>query len=379
MKRPTETARRRGSALLVVLIAAFGVSALLITVSRAASQRSFTAQRMARRVRAQSIAEAGVSRGYQLLAGDFRLRTNAVLIAETAYGGGTYEVSSQPVGDAEAVLTGRAVYRNVEQTVVLDLHRREIGVPDSGEEAYTFAILADGEISWTGCGVFQGHSTVHANDAFKQAGCGELNADISSSVSIVLKGNSGEIDGDATAPSVSGKTGKITGTLTEQAVPNIPLPEIDLVPYFNRADAYGEVYDGRVTISGNAAPAGGVMWVNGDLQISGPGVLEGCFIATGDIHVAGSGPQHKVASYPAFVSRDGDIKISGCGDYEGLIYARIGAIEVTGSCSITGSIICGGDFKKAGSSTVFGYVRSVPVAPDSTPTDGVLCVSAWQK
>jgi hypothetical protein len=282
------------------------------------------------------------------------------------------------VGEEAAVIKSKGTYQTVSETVVLDVHLFG-GSGPGGSSAFGFAVLADGEISWTGSGVFNGGSSIHANGLFTQAGCGELNAQVTSSTRVTLKGESGFIDGDVTAPEVTGKTDKITGTHTESSLGRVELPELDLMPYYNEALANGQVYEGSRTLSHAFTPPGGIMWVNGDLTISGPDDITGCFIATGDIHCSGSGNHHKVDSYPGFVSRDGSIKFSGSGRYEGLVYARIGDIEIVGSGIFDGAIMCGGDFKKAGVSTLFNYWVSVPVAPNTLPTEGMLCVSAWQK
>ena len=81
--------------------------------------------------------------------------------------------------------------------------------PES-DNPFGYAVLADGKVAWTGCGVFGSNSSVHANSQFKQSGSGELNALVTSSLEVVLNGSSGQIDGDVTAPDVSGKTNKIT-------------------------------------------------------------------------------------------------------------------------------------------------------------------------
>lgn len=378
MPRYTIQRRRDGSGFITTVIVTFMVTGLLSVVVRGSAHRAFMAQKLADRTRAQAIAEAGVSRAYALLAQDFDLRTNDAAFPPTEYGGGCYDVTVIAIGEDLAVIQSTAEHDSTEETAILDV-RWQGGSASEGGPAYECAILAAGQISWTGCGVFTGDSRVHGNGLFKQAGSGELNAWVTSSDEVTLNGNSGEIDGDVTAPDVSGKTSKVTGTITETAVDEIAIPQIDLVPYYNEALAHGEVYEGDRTISGSFSPAGGIMWVNGNLQISGSGNLTGCFIATGDIHVSGSGTHAKMSGYPGFVSRDGSIKFSGSSTREGLVYARIGSVEITGSGSLTGSIICGGDFKKAGCSTIVNYVDSTPVAPNAAPGDGVLCVQAWQR
>jgi hypothetical protein len=376
--QPTKD-RRTGNALVTVLGVVSVVSAFLIMTVGASLNSAHRARKLSDRIQAQAIAEAGACDSYIRLQTDFTLRTNAVAFPLTDYRGGTYDVAVTAVGDEHAVIESVGCYAGITETVILDTkmltRETEVVVPS----AYGYAILVDGTIRWQGCGVFGGDSRVHGNDQFTQSGCGELNADCTSHVGVRLNGKSGEIDGDVAAPWVKGKTGKITGTITKAPVDVVPVPEIDLVPYYNHALANNEVHNGSQTLSGSYDPVGGIMWVNGDLHLSGSATRTGCFIATGDIKLSGSAGQRKVADYPGFLSRDGAIKLSGSGDYEGLIYARIGDIEITGGGSLTGSIICGGNFKKAGSSTVISYVESVPVAPTEVASEGILCISAWQK
>ena len=121
------------------------------------------------------------------------------------------------------------------------------------------------------------------------------------------------------------------------------------------------------------------MWVNGDLKISGSGNLIGCFIATGNINISGSGDQIKVASYPALVSRDGSIDISGSQTFHGLIYTRTGAFSKSGSGQVVGSIICGGNFTASGSWRVLTYEDSTPIAPGQGGSQVAVYPAAWQK
>ena len=370
--------KRRGAGLLGVLIVTVSVSAALVAVAKMAGQRAFVARQLADRTRAHAIAETGVSKAYAALSADFEARTNTTPSAPISYGGGSYRIQYEPVGEDGVVIksTGRRNGQEVE--VIVDARMHNL-LSEPQRVAYSHSILVDGDISWTGCGVFNSNSTIHANGAIKQAGCGELDANLTACVSVTLKGNSGFVDGDVTAPEVKGKTSKVYGTITETDVAEVPIPVLELTPYYLEALAHGEVYEGSQTISHAFSPDGGIMWVNGNLSINGSEAVSGCFIATGDIKVSGTVTHTKAQSYPGFVSRDGDIKFSGSGTWEGLVYTRIGHVEIVGGGGLTGSIICGGDFKKAGSSTIFDYVESVPVAPNDVSSDGILCISAWQK
>ena len=375
---PTRWGNRDGGAMLVVLTLTMVVSGLLLLMEKNAMQRAFMANRLTAHIRASAIAETGATEAYAALASNFGLASNDTAFPAVEYDGGTYDVTVLLVDEVNASITSVGDFNGILETVTLDV-RKEDSSLFAPEDAYTYAVFADGAMAWTGVADVSGGAPVHANGQFTQSGSGDLNTDVSSSVGVHLNGNSGEINGDVTAPTVSGNTGKVTGTITEEAVPTIGMPEIDLAPYYNEALANGEVYDGDQTISSSFSPSGGVMWVNGDLHLSGSGTFTGCFIATGDLMMSGSPDHTKVDEYPGFMSRDGDIKVTGSGSYEGLLYARIGDVEITGAGSVAGSVMAGGTFKKTSILTSINYVESVPVAPHEVVMDGVLCVSAWQQ
>jgi hypothetical protein len=364
-----------------VLVVILSVTALVGTMVSAGIQRAFAARRLSDRTRAQAIAEAGANKAYSVLAANFDQRTNAAAFPAESYGGGRFVLNVTPVGTGTAVINSTGQFNNVSESVILDVTRDGVGSPgwSGDEDPYKHTIVANGKVTWTGVGQFVGPGTVYANSDFKQAGSGELNADCFSFTDFVLNGASGLIDGDVYAPDVDGKTNKVTGTVYEQSVPRVGMPEIDLTPYYNHAKANGQVRTGSLTISGSYTPAGGVFWVEGNLTLTGNGTLTGCFIATGDIKAAGGTTQVKVGDLPALVSRDGDITIGGGGIYEGLIFARIGDINVVGGCEVTGSLICGGNFIKHGESSIFASQPYKPVPPGGDPVIAEHTASVWQK
>ena len=374
--------RRRGAALVSVIATVFVTSAILAVTVSASAQRAFMARRLSNRIHAATIAESGANHAYSVLVTNFEARHNAENFPSQSFAGGYYSVGVFPIGDNMAVIHSTGTYKGVEGHVILDIKDFGEDTPGSpgGGPAYGLVILAGGTVTWQGASQFINGGLVHGNQAFTQGGSGYLDGNIASTVSIRINGSSGYIGGDAMSPVVSGHTDNIHGTIYRQTTPAIAIPQIDLTPYYNHAVANGEVRSGKVTINSDYVVKGGVMWIDGSLTISGTANVTGCFIATGDIDITGSGNQIKVAGYPSFVSRDGDIKIAGSGNWHGLMYARLGDIDFTGGGTVTGSIICGGDFKKAGGSTVFAYEKSTPVAPgeDGTQT-GIIVATAWQK
>ena len=261
------------------------------------------------------------------------------------------------------------------------------GVPQA-VGAYTYAIVSGGKMGWSGSGTLNvGGGKIHANGQFKMTGSKLVIGNISSRVKIWLTGST-KITGNAAAPAIKADGGAITGTTTVGLVPPVTIPDIDLTPYYNQALANGQVYNAstyHLSGSSDITVPGGVLWVNGNFKFSGSGKLIGCFIATGNIDYSGSGDQIKVADYPAFVARDGTIDISGSGKSHGLIYAKTGGFDKSGSGDHIGSIIVNGDFDASGSWNALTYENSTPVPPTGGGGGGSevfsdrVSVIAWQK
>lgn len=371
---------RSGVALITVLIVAMSMAALVAVLAAAGLHRLIAARILGDTIRAKSIAEAGVAHAYLILSTNFESRGGAAMFPETSYGGGTYDVSVVPVGDNGAVITSTGSYNSVVEVAVADVERPASDALSLDLGAYEFMIAVGQDITWTGGGIFHGSGVlVHANGEFRQSGSGVLNSDIESSISVELKGNAGAINGNVFAPEVAGKTGKVSGSIVTTNVPMLGMPDLDLTPFYIYALNHGAVHEGSLTLSGSYSCPGGILWVNGDLTVAGNGTMTGCFIATGDIKVTGGSTFIKVSDYPALVSRDGDIKATGGGDYRSLIYARIGNVEIGGGGAVRGSIVCGGNFKKSGGSTDFYYENVLPVPPYEEDGNAHLALSAWQR
>lgn len=376
-QRTTQQRNRAGGGMIAVLIVIFVGSALVAGMSNLSSQRAHMARRLADEVRAESIAEAGIGNAYGALSADFNVRTNADAFPPTDFDGGTYDVTVTPIGDDGAVI--QSVGRRGAATVTIKVDTRLHQLTSDDEPtAYGYAMLADETITWTGGGDFQGRGSMHANDVFKMTGGGSLQADVSSVIEASFRGNA-DVTGIVTAPSIDTRGNVSISTSLVESVADVAIPDIDLTPYYNEALAHNQVYNGNQTVNDAFAPAGGIMWVDGDLHISGSGALTGCFIATGDLKVSGSITHAKVNQYPGFVSRDGDIHLTGGGTRQGLVFARIGDVTISGGGSVEGAVIAGGSIRKTGGSVVIAYVDPVPVAPNEVRSDGILVVSAWHE
>jgi len=366
---------------LLLLVLASGLVAITLSTG---VQKAFVARSLADQTRAMAIAEAGASEAFAVLAQDIKKLDDPSAFPRKNYAGGSYDATVALAGGTGPLLvvvcTG--VYAQAEEYVVLDLHYEPAAVTVTGGEAYDCSIIANQDVKWTGCGEFHGGGKLHTNAKLTQSGSGELDCDCHAVTEIRLNGKSGGIYADVYSPVVCGKTGKITGTIYRQPVDVIELPDINLVPYIQHAIRNGQAYSNGLHVStGDFHPTGGIAYITGgDLQFSTHGNISGCFITdNGRIKLTSQVNHTKVNDYPAFVSWNRDIEISGGGSYEGLIYAVHGNIKITGGCTVNGQLMTGGTFDKGGCSSIFNYAKSIPIPPDGSGTDQVLALSAWQK
>lgn len=387
---------RSGVAMLTVLGIIFALCLLMGTVLVASSQRTFMAKKLGDRTRALVIAEAGATKAYTVLSTNFALRTDPSAFPETAFGGGTYSVKITPVGSSMALISSTGVCGVAQDSVVLNVKNYPLGsggtggssIPGWPASPYGFAIVSGGSMTWVGnIDLATSNGWMHANSALSGNGQQRIRGNLSSSVSIDFP----YVDGTGMAPVVSGDI----GTTVIASVPLVTIPNIDLTPYYNRALTNGQVFTGTKSLSGTATPPGGVMWVNGDINVS-DGSYTGSFIATGSILIQGGNASarfEKVEKYPVLVSRDGGINVQG-GDnslfaFHGLVYCKTGGFNKQGNGEVQGigTIMAAGNVDKNGGWSGMLYEDSTPIPPGggggSSGTGGssgdVLGVTAWQK
>lgn len=371
---------RKGSALFTVMMIIMAVTALLAYTTRASLQQVFSAHKLADRIKAGAIAEAGAHDAYHILATNFTERTSDARFPLTSFAGGTYDVTVVPVSNTVAVIHSTGIYGSAHETVILDIKNygssSDVSYPPN---SFDFSILSGGEIKWSGGSQMLGAS-LHSNSGFTIGGSGFIEANIESSVSYKSNGNASGVTGDVSAPSISGNLSNISGSKNVQAVPLVQIPDIDLTPYYNHALANGEVRSGNVSLTGGYTPAGGILWVNGTLTIGGNANYVGSFFATGGVNIPGSGAITNPNPYPTIVSRDGDVSFTGDKSVEGLIYVKNGDYKQTAGNILTGQLIVKGDVDKAGGSMIINYVDSTPTPPDDSSNSGdIIGLSAWQK
>jgi len=416
---------KSGFALFSVLAIIAALSIMLGMLLKLGEQRAFTARRLINQVKALAYAEAGIDYAYAILSVDFDQKDNpdAFLMDSSVpqtvvlnssndgvfslvmgqlsedepesiseaikndYANGSFSLTITPISNKYVIINSVGKCGDAARTAEVLIDDENAGSEGStpatdysSMEGFNYAVLSGGTFNFRGAGTVTG-SKMHSNSAIDVSGSAGSNLDISSSVEISI-GNV-TIDGSLTAPVVdSHKNSNIIGGTSEQPVPPVKIPDIDLTPYLAWAQQNGEVHNG-FTISSSYTPVGGVLWVNGDVTISSHAVINGSIIATGSIHVSGAVEINPTTTVFAMASRDGDITNTSSGRLNGLIYAKTGNYSQTANGELYGQLIINGTIKKGGNSDIINFVRSVPTPPggpgSTNPTTAWPVVSAWQK
>ncbi len=337
--------------ILVVTIASGGVFVLVRQEVHAARlTRDFLLSKV--------IAESGANLYYNEIRGTF---SGFGEQPETAFGGGTYQITLEDLGGNRAILrsVGRAGLS--EATVVLSLRNFQITTTSSGQRVSP-AVL-DNAMTSGGAMRLAGNVTVIGN--------------VASATSITTSGNAGQVVGEGSAPSVDDKKGMISGgTLNDPERYNLDWNSfLKLEDYL----AHAVTWDGRDI---SLYPENTILYVPGNIKISSSTTVRISIIAAGDIWIAGQATFQQPGTYPTLVSRDGSIKISGGASIEGLVAAMSssGTVSTSGGgntpVNISGSVICGGEFKDSGNWTIqHSTVELVP--PGETTSEDNVVVVAW--
>lgn len=379
----TQRNSQRGAALFTVLIV-MGVLAIAVAgMVYMSAQQPNLVKKNRDMLHARTVAEAGANVAYAMLCTNFALKDTPSAFPVTSYRGGTYDVSVSSISATSAVLTSMGTYNSATSSVAMDvvnvLSNSASGQP-APVGAYANTAVVGGSINWNGSGrlIVNGTQPVVVNNALNLGGTGDVIGNIASSAGITVTG-SAKINGNATAPSITADASKITGTRTIAAVSPLAMPNIDLTPYYNVALANGRVYTGNYSINSSVTPPGGVIWVNGNLTVSGSGAINACLIATGDVTLAGNITHTKYLNYPSVVSQNGTIHVSGGGSWQGLFYAPVGTLDVVGNINITGTVILRETINKSGNGDLtISYQNSTPVAPGGTVVSTV-GISGWRQ
>lgn len=392
---------RDGSALIAVMGIVLLIAAVAGSMVVMGRQQIFSAVKLRDYVKAQMIAEAGVNDAYNVMKTNFAARLAPSSLPKPFICGvgdtGTYNIAVMSVTASNASIISTGFFGSAKALVRADVRNFGTGaiangapVPGSASP-YGWAVLAGCEIRWEGNSKLDlgSNGFMHANGSYQANGVNMLTGNVEACISIQLNGQA-SIKGIGKSPKIDDPAGLITTKLT-QSVPLVSIPNIDLTPYYNVALANGQVFSGTKSLSGTVAPAGGVMWVNGDINL-GNGTFNGSFIATGSIEAKTTGNGEITLTnstrYPVLASRDGSIVVKQAKTFTfgGLIYVKTGNFDKQGNGDVMGkgAIIAAGNVSKNGGWSGFIYSDPTPATPGGSGSTGggnstdKAVITAWQ-
>ncbi len=346
---------RSGNTLVVVVFVILLTSLILSTMFVASRQRTFVLTRQSDRLQALVIAETGLHQAFRVMAEEDAMipEDGGLLLPGSSFSGGSYSVRiSRPDGADDGVwlLRSRGVFRQHEREVAALVGR---GMPsgDGVRRALlgpygNAALLAGGQlIIAANADIDIGNNGAHANGSVLTNGGPTLVAGFITS--------NGEIR-------ISTNT-DLTVDAQEDFLPDLMvLPSLDVQAFREYATANGSFISGDHRIRGSDNhPAGGVLFVDGDVRMNANAVLTGIIIATGNITINGNATVSNTTDYPALVSTGGDIRINGGADIGGWVFAMNGDVNGNGGADGIIGIVASGNIDLSG-----GYSLSDDADPD---------------
>ncbi len=318
-------ASRNGSALLAVMLIS-GILLLAATAMLAlASNASFRMRRLAFDSKALSIAEAGIADTIGKLTTNYwhwQDATNAANFAE-----GSYFVISRTLPGGSVLLISTGTVGTVSRMTAVEL----LGTDrDRNDMLFSLdgAILSGGDVRFR-TAAFTIRGNVHSNQEIISAS-GAQNGDFLPAT--------GATNVFITAV---GGIGNLQGTLQPGVTPR-ELPAFNFDSYRQLAIAGGIYLEGNQSPRHwNPRPANGIMYVNGNITISGDSSLVGTLVVNGNVTFENNYTQTAFAPGMPAVLSTGNVTMGNRGRIDGLVYAAVN-VFINNNVDIDGGIISGG-------------------------------------
>lgn len=338
----------KGSVFLATMVCAFVMSLVGGYTYKMSTYNSSYINRLQKSMQAQQLAEAGLMRALSTIRTSWSSINTASNFPATNLGNGSYDASITTSGGRYLVSSVGTV-GSVTRTVTA-----EVTAPSTSALNYMFA--AGGNIEMDS-GTGQSPGTVTGN--IYAAGNAQLDGP-SSGGQLVITG-SVYANGNVT----SNSSVSISGSSNAHWATTESFPVVTYSYYQTIAQANGQYTNGNVTYASGgipANPAGGVIYVNGNVTIRGTQSTTACIVATGNITIEKQGSTYprvtvnQYSNYPAMLVQ-GNIQFSSNGNggaywnATGLVYAG-GNIEVSSgnhdTFGFTGSVIARGNIQTTG-------------------------------
>lgn len=352
--------RDRGTIFLQTIVSMFIMTLMAGYIVNVSTQDSRMVRTLNRSAAAQNLAEAGLAQAFSALKADFNDWADASNYPLTNLGGGTYDASVTRIGTRYLVTSVGSV-GSVTRTV-----SAEITAPTVSALDYILAGGSTLDLRLTAKSTLEIIGKIYAASTIYMKA-------IANGAQINIH-DPGDVYSGGTIDNGGGNI--VTGTLTPNWSTQVGFPVFNYAGYQAIAQANGYYYNGDRTYNSTttipAAPAGGVIFVNGNVTISAAQSTTACFVATGTITITqGTVTINQYQNYPAMMTQTGDIILRSVGNSAkgrlvatGLVYAG-NNFSLSGnhnSAAVTGSIIARGTLEEIGTqcSLHMEYVQQNP-------------------
>lgn len=380
-KRLLETS---GSALITMMICMLLMSMAGGYMYQASAQSSHFTGMLRVSTQSQAVAEAGLAAALARLRGNWNLISSS--FPSGSIDDGTYTTTKTVSG-------GRYL---IETTGTVKGHSRTVSAEVKAPTVSALDYVIAG-----------GGSGNHVIDVGTGQSSGTIVGDIYMGGPVTIDGPSNggggtlTITGDVESLSTitSGSNMTISGGSTSNASTTVAFPTVDFSYYQTIATTNSQYFNSNKTYASGtipASPAGGVIFVNGNVTINGTQNTTAAIIATGNITIAKTGSTyprvtvHQYSNYPALMTQTGNITVTSTGSASpdayltvtGLVYSGNNFSVSTGNhfnMTVTGSILAKGTYSTTGMTawnvTGVSYVSQTP--PGFTSSNATMSVVSY--
>jgi hypothetical protein len=258
-----------------------------------------------------------------------------------ALGGGQFTVDVDDLGGGAYALRSTGTVQNISETV-----KTFVQAPSTAT-AMSKGIFSNDRIDISGSGELDNGSHSNSTDAAQATR-------IWGSVEIWTG------DCDSVGTTVTGGSANIHAGTSRSGVRPIAFPELDFNYYYNIALANSQIRAGDQDLSGALTPPGGVLWVNGNVEMRKLD-FTGTLVATGNVSHNGQVTMSTaLPGHPVLISKLGSLDFQGGGTFNGMIYVRTGGVEIRGNNTIHGSVMAWGLVNCNGNWGTLDYQPSEP-------------------
>ncbi len=337
----------RGSTFLTTMICVFLMTLVSGYSYQLSTYNSSFVNRMQRSIQAQQLAEAGLMRALSTLRTSWSSYSVSSNFPLTTLGAGNYDASVTTSG-SRYLVTSVGTVGTVTRTV-----SAEVSAPATGALNYVFA---------------GGGTGSHIVDVGTGGSAGTITGDIWGSGNFALDGPSSggtlTVTGSVYASQnvTTGTNMTVSGSTNSNWTTSVTMPTVDFNYYKTIAQANSQYFNSKTYSSGQipASPAGGVIFINGDVTIRGTQSTTAAIIATGNIIIEKSGSTYprvtinQYNNFPALMTQNGSISFTSTGnggaylETTGLVYSGNNLTITSGNhdhFTFTGSVLSRGELQ----------------------------------